>query len=179
MHSRYCIPKNSTEIIIVPKLIFDTYKYYFIFGLFTLGSLADVIYMSPYLFDILEKSNFNKTKFLNNIDNTQIKKEINSLFKSEVIINKRNPTIPEIMEYTNNLFKNGRRGALTFGIMETIPINLIDHVNINNKIYNKQEVINKLVQHNIKYYFKDWEVDGGYKYRKYKHKYLKLKNSLK
>src|SRR5437762_1325622 len=64
MNNRYCMPDDSIELIL-SKNIFKKEKYFFIYDTITYGDLENVLYISPYLYNIIEMTNFNKKKFIN------------------------------------------------------------------------------------------------------------------
>ena len=155
-----CISNDSVELVLSKKLF--KRKFYFIFP-FTYGDLNDVIYISPYLFNIIKKLNFNQKKFLEYVNkyikNNYIKQilndEVDELFNSKVIKNKKNLSLDELINFANNI-----DFILTIGFLANINLHkYLKYIKINkNMDINKREkLISYLDNNNIKHFLASYE----------------------
>jgi hypothetical protein len=203
--NQFCAPNNSFELIFSFANIINKYPFYFILDPGSHVYLSDTIFISPFIFSIIKKYNYDKKKLINNIkkytNNIKIisffkkTKEINSLFKSNVIINKCNPSFDELLHKINKQFmenSNPFSNSYTIVFLGDISLDDLMSVSILNLMSEneKSEIIKLLNQKNINFTIKkavfqlttDEEENNEYyksKYLKYKKKYLVLKDQKK
>lgn len=188
IESKYCSIFNSVELIFTPDLL-KTEKFYFIYGTYTLGEAEDVLYISPYLFKKIKLLKFDINKFKkwvsqmpNSHAKTILKQETDALFLTDVIKNKYNPTIKELINIENELIMNGNGYAITIGFLESINLKYLCKININKAITNdvQTELSNLFKLHNIKYNIKEYIFKDGSQsmYCENKYNYLKLNNII-
>jgi hypothetical protein len=103
--NHYCFHSGSIEFQLTKSLL-TTYKYYMLHEPQDYGSLYKAKYLSPHLFNLIKKSNFDREQFKANLeiedfDDPRIKlvlsDEIEDIFQSKVVEEKYNPPITSLL----------------------------------------------------------------------------------
>jgi hypothetical protein len=155
------------------KWLITKYKYYIIHEPQKFGGLQDAIYISPYLFDILKKSDFDKNKFKKNIKNENIEDkmityvlldELDALFDSKVVQEKYNPPITSSLIHAIEIKKkekNDQGYGLTIAFLGHIDLTpylneIIISSEIDSPVWHKYFInfIDDLKKRNIPYRLK-------------------------
>jgi hypothetical protein len=173
--NKYCSDNSGVEFILDKELLLK-HKYYVIHEPGSFGNLGDVIYISPFLFNIIKESDFDKTKFKANIENMNLSdkmivstllEEVDSFFDCRVIKQKYNPPITSSLIFAiqfRELSKNPQYGVTVafLGHIDLVSTNL-KKINIADDmdeydyyVQKRAEFIETLKNKNIKYEFKSF-----------------------
>jgi hypothetical protein len=161
------------------KSLLTKHKYYFIHEPQEFGSTWKALYLSPYLFEMIKRSNFDKKEFRINLKKEKIEDpivkialldEIPSLFESKIVKEKYNPPITSALIHAIDMRK--KKGDPAYGMTVAFfgHIDLskyLNHVIISNEINDVfytyvQPFIDGLEKRNIPYTIKKF-----YLYRDY------------
>jgi hypothetical protein len=130
------------------KSLLTKHKYYFIHEPHEYGSMYKALYISPFLFEIIKKSNFDKIEFKKNIDKENIEdmmvkitlfNEIDSLFESKVVKERYNPPITSSLVHAIDMRNKMKKISYSMTIAFLGHIDLLkylDQVVISNEIEN-------------------------------------------
>jgi hypothetical protein len=169
----FCNDMFSVEYQLDKSLLLK-YKYYILHNPQEYGGLERAEYISPYLFNIIKNSEFDKTKFKININKEKtndpmivfvLLDEIDGLFESKVVKEKYNPPIS--VAFINSILNRKKDLDQKYYSMTVAFLGHVELENYLNRIvisenlldFNKKEIVDILPVLNkrkIPYLFKKW-----------------------